>query len=311
MIGFTSVCHLNPNGHIESALIVLTGGANLTSAQQDEVMLHEAGHFFGLDHALGTGTPCKGTTLVDIAALPVMFFQVTNQTGLTADDKAWISTLYPSATYNQVYGTITGHILFSDGLSGVQDALVVAHPARPGTDTGEDRSTGISSISGYRVTGNPGQPYTADYLACNPASACPHGYYGNNVDGSQFGSRSTALLGWYEIPVPAGSYTVEVSQAQGGGRIGPNNPVLALPGPSEHWNAHESSTDIDSSNLNCAVPQVYDAVDVKAGVPVNGIDIILNRTAPTLDVFESSEAWPPALPLNAVLPTMRRRQQGE
>ena len=279
VIGFTSACNLNPNGHIESALIVLTGGANLTTAQQDNVMMHEAGHFFGLDHSLVTGSACNGSTPGDIAALPVMFFQLTTQSGLTTDDKAWISTLYPSATYNQVYGTITGQVLFSDGVSGVQDVLVSAHPALPGTQLGEDRSIAVSSISGYRFTGSPGQPYTADYLACSPVSACPHGYYGNNVDGSQFGSRQTALLGWYEIPVPAGSYTVDIASPSYGGRIGPNNPIIPSPGPNEHWNAHESSTDVDSTTINCNVPQVFDAVDVKAGTPVNGIDIIIESDA--------------------------------
>lgn len=287
VIGFTSICNLNSNGHIQSALIVLTGGAGLTTAQQQNVMMHEIGHLFGLDHSLPGADPC-GTSSDDIAALPIMYFQLSTQTGLSQDDKAWISTLYPSTSYNSVYGTITGQVFFSDGQSGVQDVLVAAHPISPGAMTGENRAIAISSISGYRFTGNPGQPYTADYLACTPASECPHGYYGNNVDGSRFGSRMPGLIGWFEIPVPAGSYAIEISAINNGGTIGPNNPNIPLPGPGEYWNAHESANDPDFSTINCTIPRVLDSVTVQAGAPVNNINFIMNKTASTFDIFESS-----------------------
>jgi hypothetical protein len=292
VIGFTSICNLNPNGHIQSALIVLTGAAGLTTSQQSNVMTHEIGHLFGLDHSLPGDDPC-GTSADDIAALPIMYFQLSSQTGLSQDDKAWISTLYPSASYNSVYGTITGQVFFSDGQSGVQDVLVAAHPISLGTVAGENRAIAISSISGYRFTGNAGQPYTADYLACSPASQCPHGYYGNNVDGSKFGSRTPALIGWFEIPVPAGSYAVEISEVNNGGTIGPNNPNIPIPGPGEYWNANESASDPDFSTINCTVPRVPGSVTVQAGAPVNGINFIMNGTAPTFDIFESSQAASP------------------
>jgi hypothetical protein len=285
VIGFTSLCKLSSDGHIESAFIVLTGGAGLTLTQQDEVMTHEAGHLFGLDHSLPGANPC-GTTTDDIKALPIMYFQLSTQTGLTADDKAWISTLYPSPTYNSTYGMITGQVLFSDGQNGVQDVLVAAHPASPGSDAGENRAIAVSTISGVRFTGNPGQPYTADYLACNPASSCPHGFYGNNADGSAFGSRNPALIGQYEIPVVAGSYAVEISSINDGGNIGPNNPIIPPPGPGEYWNAHESANDPDFSSINCELEQSLDYVTVQTGKPTNNTDFIMNGTAPTFDVFE-------------------------
>jgi len=219
--------------------------------------------------------------------LPIMYFQLAAQTGLTQDDKAWISTLYPSSSYNSVYGIITGQVLFSDGQNAVQDVLVAAHPISAGSMAGENRAIAVSNISGYRFTGNPGQPYTANYLACTPASDCPHGYYGNNVDGSQFGSRMPALLGYFQIPVPAGSYAVEISVINDGGVIGPNNPIIPPPGPGEYWNAHESPTDADFSGINCLVPRVPDPVTVQAGKPTSGVNFIMNRTAPTFDVFET------------------------
>lgn len=145
-------------------------------------MTHELGHLLGLDHSVPGTNPC-GTTSDDLAALPIMYYLLQPAaTGLTADDKAWISLLYPAPSFNSTYGTITGQVLFSDGQNAVQDVLVTAHPASPGTAAGENRAIAISSISGYRFTGNPGQPYTADHLPCTNPADCPHGYYGNNVD---------------------------------------------------------------------------------------------------------------------------------
>jgi len=289
VIGFTSPCKLSPDGHILSAMSVFTGGSNLTETQQNQVMLHELGHFFGLDHSLPGTNPC-GTSTADLAALPIMYYELTSQTGLTSDDKAWISWLYPSNTFNSVYGTITGLVLFSDGQSNVQDTLVSAHPAMSGTAAGEDRSQAWSSISGFRFTGNPGQPYTANYLACTPASACPHGFYGNNVDGDTFGSRNPALLGWFEIPVPAGSYAIEVGSLYGGGAIGPINPAITPPGPGEYWNAHESATDANFSTIDCTVSRQLDYVTVQAGQITPNINIILDNTPPTFDIFEGPQS---------------------
>ena len=285
VLGITSICSVSTDGHIQSVLSVLTGGSGLSDSQQDQVMTHEFGHFFGLDHSLPGTNPC-GTSTDDLAALPIMYFQLLSQSGLTTDDKAWISKLYPSSSFNSVYGTITGRVLFSDGQNAVQDALVTAHAAKPSSLQGEDRALAWSAISGFRFTGNPGQPYTADYLPCSPASACAHGFYGNNVDGSRFGSRVPALLGWYEIPVPQGSYAIEISDLYGSGNLGPNNPTIPLPGPGEYWNPHESASDPTFSGINCTVRLPLDYVPVQAGQVTANIDFIMNGTAPSFDLFE-------------------------
>ncbi len=294
VIGFTSLCKLSSDGHVQSALSAFNGAAGLSDTQQDHVMEHEFGHLFGLDHSLPGTDPC-GTSADDIAALPIMYFTLESQTGLTVDDKAWISKLYPSSSFNSVYGTITGKVLFSDGQNAVQDALVSAHSARPGSSAAEDRSQAWSSVSGFRFTGNPGQSFTADYLPCPADAGCPHGFYGNNADGSSFGSRVPSLIGWYEIPVPAGQYAVEISDLLQGGNIGPNNPPIPLPGPGEYWNAQETSTDSDFSHMDCSVPRLLSYVTVQAGKTTGSIDIIMNGTAPSLDLFESAQ-------LNSILP---------
>lgn len=308
VVGFTSLCRLSADGHIQGALSVFSGAAGLSDTQQDHAMEHEFGHLFGLDHSLPGTDPC-GTSPADIAALPIMYFTIDSQTGLTVDDKAWISKLYPSASFNTVYGTITGQVLFSDGQNAVQDVLVSAHPARPGASAGEDRSQAWSSISGFRFTGNPGQSFTADYLPCPPDAGCPHGFYGNNADGSSFGSRIPSLLGWYEIPVPAGEYAVEISDLLQNGTIGPNNPAIPLPGPAEYWNPHESSTDSDFTHFDCTVAQQLSYITVESGKTTGGIDIIMNGTAPSLDIFETGQlASPLPLSLRSALSVPAMRQ---
>lgn len=289
VVGFTSACRLSESGHIQSALSVFTGGAGLSGVQQDQVMLHELGHFFGLDHSL-PGTNQCGTSADDLAALPIMYYQISSRVTLSVDDKAWISFLYPGPTYASTYGVISGQIFFSDGQSPVQDVLVSAHPSAPGTLNGDDRSQAWSVISGYRFTGNPGQSITADYLACTPASACPHGFYGYNAGGSSFGSRAPALLGAYELPVPAGVYSVQISGLLDGGVLGPNQPTIPLPGPGEYWNPQESATDFDFTKVNCLANQQLSYVTVQAGATLPNIDVIMNGTAPTFDYMEGSSA---------------------
>jgi hypothetical protein len=66
--------------------------------------------------------------------------------------------------------------------------------------------------------------------------------------------------------------------------IGPNNPIIPLPGPGEYWNAHESATDANFSTIDCTVLHQIYYVTVQAGqVPPN---ITLDSTAPTFDIFE-------------------------
>lgn len=127
----------------------------------------------------------------------------------------------------------------------------------------------VSAVSGYRFTGNPGQSVTGD-----------------NTGGSSHGSRDATLIGYYEIPVPPGTYTVEVESIdpgfQGGSGIGPLDPPIPLPGQDEFWHADESAFDD---------PTVSDPITVNAGQTVDQIDIILNQTQPRFDKYEDPGAW--------------------
>jgi len=293
VLGFASPCLLSPSGKIQTGYAVLNG---TKTGLMDGTMVHEFGHLLGLDH---TQLNCRamGCQAEDNAHIPTMFpvlFSNTQPQSLEADDIAWISKLYPSASFGTQYGTITGRVLFSDGVSPVQDAVLIARqvPRSPAGVADQSPAIAVSTISGYYFTGNPGQTFSADYLPCTgPSSGCKNGFFANNTDGSKFGSRDPSLIGYYEIPVPPGLYTLEVRTIGNGythDDIGPIDVAIDLPGPEEFWNAHESATD-DAFALpgSDVLALSLDAVSVSAGATTAGVDFILNGTAPTADEFDS------------------------
>jgi len=292
VIGFTSSCKLDKQaGHILSALIVLNGefqdgvsssstnNLEITADQFDEAITHEMGHFSGLDHSqinvdLFQGGPsnCDADSLAGLPLMfPVLFCQSRKSAGLpmlAPDDAAWISKLYPNGSYAGSYGTISGFIFFSDGITHVQGVNVIARRVDdPATPQDESRRIAVSVVSGFSFTGNPGQSLTGD-----------------NTSGSSFGSRNPALVGYYEIPVTAGTYTVQVenipSSFTGGSSVGPLDPPAITYGAQEYWHHFESAFD-DASQ--------HDPVTVLAGQTVSNINIILNQTAPRFDSLEDGE----------------------
>lgn len=292
IIGFAAPCKLDSStGHIVSGFALLNGqfqdGVNsppnyeLTSDQFDEAITHELGHFSGLDHSqinndvMTNEYPdtCKVDTLAGLPLMyPFAYCQSRTSVGLpilSPDDTAWISKLYPSSTFNSTYGTISGVILFSDGITHCQDVNVIARAMDdPNTPEDESRRIAVSVVSGYRFTGNPGQSVTGD-----------------NKGGDQQGSRDPKLIGYYEIAVPAGTYTVEVESVNlsfsGGSRLGPVDPPIGMPAQHEYWTTNQSGFND---------PTWKDTITVAPGQTINGINIILNQTQPRFDQFEDGGA---------------------
>lgn len=311
VIGFAGVCAVDPaTGKITSGEAVLNGrfqdgiedfdvvptNFELTASEFDEAFAHEFGHFSGLDHSqinVNVLDQALGACAVDdLAGLPLMFpfafCQARVAAGLSplaADDVAWISKLYPDPSFSSDHGMISGIILFSDSVTHAQGVNVIARQIDdPMTAVNESRRVAISAVSGYLFTGNPGQSVTSDYLPCDPPSACPGGFAGNNSGGSSLGSRDPLLIGFYEIPVPPGTYVLEVESIPeffaGGSSVGPLNPPIPNPGKDEKWNLTESSEDL---------PTDSNPIVVAAGALVPDINIILNETGPRFDAFEGSQ----------------------
>jgi hypothetical protein len=280
VIGFTNICATSAStGHITAAMITLNGvwingSTPMTKSEFSDAITHEMGHFAGLDHSqINVDVLQNGSCDLDtIAGMPLMFpFSVCpgrSDSGLPAiptDDAAWISHFYPGPTYATTYGLITGTIYFSDAASAVQGVNVVARQVDDPTTTGdESRRVTFSAVSGLYFTSNPGQTVTDN-------------------KGSGLGSKSAGLIGYYEIPVLPGTYTVQVESINNsfvdGSSVGPLNPPVPNPGRDEFWKQNESAYDI---------PLQRDTITVGAGETVPNINIILNGTQPTFDQYEDS-----------------------
>jgi len=293
VIGFTSTCKLDPvAGHIESALILLNGefqdgvsdpstnNYEINADQFNEAITHEMGHFSGLGHSqinvdLYQNGIVNNCPVDELAGLPLMFpvefCQSRKSAGLpilAPDDMAWISKLYPNSAYSANYGVISGFVFFSDGITPVQGVNVIARRVDdPTTPENESMRIAFSVVSGFLFTGNPGQSITGD-----------------NTAGSSFGSRNPALIGYYEIPVTPGTYTVQIeninSSFTGGSSVGPLDPPAVTYGADEYWHQYESAFDN---------PAQKDPITVQAGQKSSNIDFIMNQTPPRFDLFEDGE----------------------
>lgn len=226
--------------------------ADLTTDEYDAAFIHEFGHFSGLDHSqinVNCLVPCGAD---DLAGLPTMFpFLVhVSQGVLSVDDIAWISRLYPQTTggttFAGTHGTITGTVFFSDGQSHAQLVNVIAR--RVDTGANEDRSIAVSVISGFKFTIDLGNPILG-------------------TTASPFGTLLPGDIGLFEIPVPAGSYTVEVESIDpefaDASSVGPF--FIAMPG---------------------TAPAPIGPIGVAAGATVSGNNVTLIGTDPRFDQFE-------------------------
>jgi hypothetical protein len=298
VIGFNTGCALDAtNGYLTGSAIVMNGqfqdrvtsssNPEMTANEFDEAITHEIGHFTGLDHSqinldllLEFPSVCDEDRLAGMPLMfPFAFCQARKDVGLpvlSTDEVAWISTLYPNASTPNNYGTISGTIFFGDGISQAQGANVIARLLDdPATPEDESRRVAVSVVSGYLFTGNPGQGVTASISADE-----------DNTNGDASGSRNTSLIGHYELPVPPGTYTVEVESVfdafAGGSGVGPLNPPARMPGDPEFWNENESAFDYSLQR---------DPIIVHAGDKITGTDIILNFQLPRFDQYEDSGAF--------------------
>jgi len=276
VIGFAGPCVVSTlNGHIISGLAALNGkwidgnaaNGEITQAQFNEAFVHEFGHFSGLEHSQINVEVLNGLRdncdPADLAGLPIMFpvaycqarVDANNIPILAPDDIAWISRLYPETVDNppsqvpftRQYTTISGTIFFSDGTSQAQGVNVIAH------DATDSKGKAFSVVSGYLFTEIPGQAFSPK----NPASP--------------FGTADSAFRGTFDIPVPAGTYTLEFQSVDprfsGGSSVGPLSPPVPIPG---------------SPPATATTP-----FTVVVGTSSTGHSVILIGTQPRFDAFEA------------------------
>jgi hypothetical protein len=257
VIGFAGPCAANSANFI-GGLVVMNGRftdgqpnpTDITTSEYDAAIIHEIGHFSGLDHSQ-VNVSCvspPSCSQDDLTGLPTMFpFLIHSSQGeLSVDDVAWISRLHPTASFATTHGTISGVVFFNDGESHAQFVNVIARPLDTGSN--QDRTRAVSVISGYRFRAIHGNPLTGD----GP---------------SPFGTTAPGDIGLFEIPVPAGSYTIEVESVHpdftDGSSIGGYQ--IEMPG---------------------TAPPPMGPIVVTPNVTNSGNDVILIGTAPRFDQFE-------------------------
>ena len=311
-IGFASPCDLDSTtGFITTGFVAMSGKFQdgdttnpylLTGNEFDEALTHEIGHFLGLDHSqinvivLAEAYSVAGNCPSDLeAGLPLMFPELICQARkdaglpvLAPDDIAWISTLYPNAQVASSYGTISGTIYFADGTSQFHGANVIARFVDDPSTSSYDESlaTAVSVVSGYRFTGNLGQSVSVKLPE----------QYENNVNGDKSGSRDANLIGYYEMKVPPGTYTVQVEGIDpsfvDGSSVGPLNPPVPFNNQDEYWNVNDAAFENSLQR---------DTITIHAGDNVTGINIILSTPFKTFDQYEDGGAQlmkPPISPAN-------------
>ena len=229
--------------------IVSPSNPEIPLADFKGVFVHEFGHYVNLDHSQINQIEGLDDDPSNDDAVATMFpFLVTGTSTLHLDDRVALSTLYPAPSFASAFGTITGAIFRSDGVTPFPGAYVIAR------QVGDPRITAVGYASGAR------------YFPGNPGGPPPPG-----------------LPGLYEIPgLPPGSYTVEVEGVNplftGGSSVGPLDPPAALPGPPEFYNgANEAGTNPPDD------PTQAVSLAVTAGATQAGIDIVLNRFPPAAD----------------------------
>jgi hypothetical protein len=264
VIGQAGPCGLDPvQGQILTGHAVMNGlfqdgqmapVPDLSAAEFDATFIHEFGHFSGLDHSQ-VNVECASVSCPpggdDLAGLPTMFpFLVSDaQASLSIDDVAWISKLYPApggSGFAATHGTITGTVFFSDGESHAQLVNVVARRVDNG------RALAASGVSGNRFRIFSGNPI-------NEPDTEPLGPFRNQVPTD---------IGFFEIPLPVGSYTIEVEtidpQFVDGSSVGGEDQI-AMPG---------------------IAPLPTGPISVAAGATSAGHDVTLINTPPRFDQFE-------------------------
>ncbi|EKD42107.1 MAG: hypothetical protein ACD_73C00328G0002 [uncultured bacterium] len=144
------------DGVIESGLALfncLCVGSNTTCpsdidvSELDATIVHEMGHFIGLDHTAVNedlvNSPCDTAVLGDCSTVPIMYpttFDAFEPLAVQEDDKIATLALYGNDGWDASYCTVTGSLVDTDG-----NPLLCADVQAVSSDTADT----VSFVSGY------------------------------------------------------------------------------------------------------------------------------------------------------------------
>jgi hypothetical protein len=194
------------------------GNPEISQQVFEGMVVHEAGHFAGLDHSQLNLSEAFDASAANDDVIPTMFpvniHAGTSMEGasLHFDDRAALSALYPAANHAATSGVIEGTVfgyMPGVGYQGYQGANVVARKI------GDSKLSAASSVSGYLFQDSTGA----------------------------FGTTNVGFKGYYRIEgLPPGDYTVEVEpidrRFRGENSVGPVNPPKEFGGIPEFWNGY-------------------------------------------------------------------------
>lgn len=213
VLGFAGP-RIGPGDRIESALAVLNGAfldgrpdpADLPLEFFRAVFIHEFGHYIGLDHSQLNLDDAFDTDPTNDSSVPTMLpvLTTTEQVTLHADDRAAVSSLYPSPR-RALLGTIRGRVLMLGGQVGALGVNVIARRVDA------PKVMAFSTVTGYRYATD-----AAQLPGFYELVALPPGRYTVEVE------RIHPLF-------------------RGGSSVGPFSPPLDLAGAPEYFSGPEES----------------------------------------------------------------------
>ena len=219
----------------------------ISKAEFDSVFVHEFGHFIGLGHSVVNGQAFllgedTGFGVPPPESVETMYpFSLPGvDMDLELDDKATLSTLYPSASFFTTTGTISGTIFSTNGVTPVSGVNVIAR------NIFDPFFDAVSSISSDGIP-------------------CSGGYTINGLGAD--------LIVVAVFPPPDHEYRVEVDEIIAGEFS--TTPLSPLPGPEEFWNGIDESTINPPDD-----PAAFIPVTATPGVPATGVDLLFNGAGP-------------------------------
>ena len=243
VLGFASTDTRDANGTPIEGVSFLNGGSILGGfpiADFFSVQVHEFGHYSGMGHTVVNG---QNIALGDTSGpTPNNTF---GNSPLTETE-----TMYPFALQGGAQSSVHRDDIGFYSFMYPTDTYF----AESGTISGQVVDSNGVGLTGINVTArNIANPFEDAVSA---------------ISGDRQGNGLYTINGL----TPGESYAVFIDNIQDGGF---STTPIAIPGPEEFWNEGESDNVSSPDD-----PAIFTAIEVAAGAPVTGIDIIINRPGP-------------------------------
>jgi len=262
LMGFSGPEWVDDDCNVMEAYSLLNGAAMNNATEALDILVHEFGHYTGLDHSVvngqilyypgrdssgpGTLNPFGTPAVSDVETMFPFYIPGSQTATLEADDLAALADLYPAPGFAAGSGAISGAVYAANGTTPQRGVNVIArNPANPFKDA-------VSAISGNHSVG----------FSDDPA----------------LGSFTLRGL------TPGANYVVHIDQLLPGDfSVFP----IRLPGAEEYYNGARESNDTTSRDD----PADFEAVPARAGTVTSGINFTFNTPKPGDALAVGDDGW--------------------